>query len=313
VSSAAVRHRVVSALLQSEGSVTEEDLADICGLDGDDVCDAVQYLAAEGLAVRGHFIPGAAGPQCRWAASWARELQGRTARMAAELADATGAWPALGDHELDVLSPASVAFSDYILSRYRPPEDKRLLVFLQCSVRRPFSKSPSHASMRRAIWVATGRDPRADFPTCPVHVVVLASKIGPVPYELEDAYPANVRGGGVKHFDPLYYDRVWPVLAGRVSAYLQAHGEQYDHIATFTEGRYAEVMTPAAEAAGREVIVLPMEDGPRATRIGASQPRTYWEKRWIQLSLRLLDWLGPQWRTRAAQRLAALDVVYEGT
>ena len=53
--------------------------------------------------------------------------------------------------------------------------------------------------MRRAIGVATGYDPAHDFVRCPVHVVVMASYVGPVPYELQDVYPANVRAGGVKH------------------------------------------------------------------------------------------------------------------
>ena len=50
--------------------------------------------------------------------------------------------------------------------------------------------------MRKAIETATGYNPRKHFEKCPVHVVVLASKIGPVLYELENVYPANVKGGG---------------------------------------------------------------------------------------------------------------------
>ena len=133
-----------------------------------------------------------------------------------------------------------------MINEYRPPEDKGILVFLQCSVRRPFSSWPSHVSMRRAVSVATGHDPGADFVRCPVHAVVPASKVGPVPYELEDEYPANVRAGGVKHFRPEHYAQVKPVLAERMAQYIRAHGHNYDRIATFTQGRYGEVTVAAS-------------------------------------------------------------------
>ncbi len=298
----------MSALLQAEAPLTEEGLTQACELPGEGVCAAARERAAEGLALRGHFEPGAAGCQYRWAATWTRELERRTARAVARLRAETEAWPPLPERELAVTSPASAAFSRYVVERYRPPEDKSLLVFLQCSVRRPFSKSPSHASMKRAIWAACGKDPRADFLSCPVHVVVLASKVGPVPYELEEVYPAGVGGGGVKHFPPERYEREKPLLAERMAGYLRAHGGQYDHIATFTDGRYGEVMALAGRLAGRQMTVLPVEDGPRVTQIGASHPRTYWQKYWIQLTLQLVEWLGAEWQAPAMARLAELDV-----
>lgn len=302
----------MSALLQAEGPLTEEALAEACDLPAGSVAEEARALAAEGLVLRGHFLAGASGWQYRWAATWTREMARRIARAAAELRAATEAWPLLGDSELDITSPASEAFCRYVLEQYRPPEDKRLLVFLQCSVRRPFSTSPSHASMKRAIWAATGTDRRAGFLACPVHVVVLASKVGPVPYELEDVYPATVGGGGVKHFGPERYERVRPVLAQRMAGYLRAHGGRYDHIASFTQGRYGEVMALASRAADRQVKVLPAEGGARITRIDTSRPRTYWQKCWIQLTLQLVDWLGAEWEQPAAARLRELGVLYEG-
>ncbi|MCE5237822.1 DUF5591 domain-containing protein [bacterium] len=301
----------MSALLPADAPLSVEALAQLCGLPAEGVGEAVCGLAAEGLVLRGHFVAGMPGWQYRWAAAWTRELERRTSRAVAELRAAAEVWPPLGDRDLDVTSPASEAFSQYVLERYCPPADKRLLVFLQCSVRRPFSTSPSHAFMKRAIWAATGRDPRADFLVCPVHVVVLASKVGPVPYELEDIYPANVGGGGVKHFSPGVYERTKPVLAQRMAGYLQAHGGQYDHIATFTEGRYGEVMSLASRWAGREMAVLPVAGGPRITQVGASRPRTYWQQYWIQLTLRLLEWLGADWEEPAARRLRELGALYD--
>ena len=42
---------------------------------------------------------------------------------------------------------------------------------------------------------------------------------------LEDLYPANVRGGGVKRFDREIYERVKPVLAERMAQYILTYGE----------------------------------------------------------------------------------------
>jgi hypothetical protein len=172
--------------------------------------------------------------------------------------------------------------------------------------------------MRRAIAVATRYDPSPsrDFERCPVHVVVLASKIGPVPYELEDIYPANVSGGGVKHFDKKYYERVKPILADRMAQYVIAHRDNYDHIATFTEGRYGEVMKEArkivVDSLGEDYHfpVLPILDGAQVIRRGKSFPRKYWERYWIQLYLEILSWLDPIMQTQAEGRLEKMKVKY---
>jgi uncharacterized protein DUF5591 len=218
--------------------------------------------------------------------------------------------------ELDVDSEPSRMFHEYVVNEYGPPRDKRFLVILQCSVRRPFSASPSHASMRRAISTATGCDPRTDRGTCPVHVVVLASKIGPVPYELEDIYPANARCGGVNRFRPERYTRVRPVLAERMADYIVAHRSRYERIATFTEGRYGEVMREARELvaarSGNSAAwpILPQPEGPRVRRMGQSVPRQYWARYWIQLYLEIVSWLEPDQRAQAKARLQGLQVDY---
>ena len=151
---------------------------------------------------------------------------------------------------------------------------------------------------------------------CPVHVVVLASKIGPVPYELEDIYPANVRGGGVKHFDTKYYDRVKPILADRMAQYMITHRDNYDRITTFTESRYGEVMEEARkivmERCGEKsgFPILPILDGAQVLRRGKSLPIKYWERYWIQLYLEIVSWLDPDMQAQAEARLEKMDVVY---
>jgi len=171
--------------------------------------------------------------------------------------------------------------------------------------------------MRRAISVATGFDPAKEFESCPVHVVVMASKIGPVPYELEDVYPANVGGGGVKHFSPDYYERVKPVLAERMAEYITSHRKRYEHIASFTDGRYAEVIDEARKLAvascGKSVDfhIFPAKGGPRILQMGKSKPRTYWAKFWIQLYQEIVSWLDAPQRKDAEARLKKLKVIWE--
>jgi hypothetical protein len=167
--------------------------------------------------------------------------------------------------------------------------------------------------MRRAIRVATGYDPRKD-PACPVHVVVLASKIGPVPYELEDLYPANVRGGGVKHFGTETYERVKPLLAERMAQYILAYASHYEQIASFTQGRYADVLQLARNAAVQRgsptFTILPKADGPIVTRMNQSRPHQYWARYWIQLFLEIHGWLDPEQQRQAMARLEKLQVEY---
>jgi hypothetical protein len=42
----------------------------------------------------------------------------------------------LGEIAPGIDGPAAQAFHEFIINEYRPPADKALLVFLQCSVRR---------------------------------------------------------------------------------------------------------------------------------------------------------------------------------
>ncbi|MHC4473744.1 MAG: DUF5591 domain-containing protein, partial [Planctomycetota bacterium] len=249
-------------------------------------------LLDEELVVEGHLVPEKPGPQYAWAG---RTLPGPEAPK---------------DDVPDIEGELISEFHEFVIRHYTPPEDKRLLVFFQCAVRRPFSKSPSHASMRRAVRVATGHDPARDRRECPVHVVVLASRIGAVPYELEDLYPANVRGGGVKEFSRELYARVKPVLARRIADYLVAHEDRYDRVASFTQGRYGEVVEEAAGLAGVSFPVFPDPEGPTIVRMGKSVPKSYWERYWIQLYLEITSWLGPDERADAARRLGELNVEY---
>jgi hypothetical protein len=296
------------ALLGAEEPLTAESLAEAAGLGMGEAREALESLARAGRVVAGRLVRDSPERLYRWADHWVRELERRTEaareQLRTRVAEA-GPWTPLPP---EPSGPAAGAFAEYVCTEYRPPEDKRLLVILQCSVRRPFSSSPSHASMRRAISVATGLDPAHEFARCPVHVVVLASRIGPVPYELESIHPASVSCGGVKALSPDEYLRIEPVLAERFARYLTVQRAAYDHVATFTEGRYAEVIAHASELSGTPVTLLPREPGPLILRRGRTRPRKYWEQRWLQLTLALLEWLRPEAQPAAQARLAAEDL-----
>jgi hypothetical protein len=316
-----LRYRVISTLLQADRPLTLPQIAAGCGPEASSAPDATLLAVLEELSenaqvVQGTLLPDLPAPQFAWRTRWELEAQSRASLVRQELRSSLETVERVPPAALAVDSRPSVAFHRYLISdEYAPPQSKRYLVFLQCSVRRPFSTAPSHAPMRRAIRTATGYDPRQDL-ACPVHVVVLASKIGPVPYELEDLYPANVRGGGVKHLDRETYQRVKPILAKRMADYLRAYGPRYEQITSFTEGRYADVLEQAqvimsqqAEPS-RHFTILPRTDGPVVTRMNKSRPRQYWARYWIQLYLEIAGWLDPDQQRQADARLSSLRVEY---
>jgi hypothetical protein len=281
---------VIAALLGAPGPLSLAEVVAECGAGRQAVLSELWRLAEEGAVVEGYFDAGRPGPQYAWAARKGAPTPRDPAKPP------------------DIESGEVAAFHDFVVRHYAPPADKRFLVFFQCAVRRPFSKAPSHASMRRAVAAATGFDPAREFEACPVHVVVIASHVGPVPYEVEDFHPANVRAGGVQHFPTEQYRRVRPILARRTADYLVAHGAAYERIAAFAAGRYGEVMRDAAALAGREVAVFPAGERPAVASLAGSVPRSYWERYWIQLCREIASWLPEKAREAVPARLEALGV-----
>jgi len=286
-------YRVAATLLRSDRPLTLAEVEEASGVRRAACMSALDELAEAGDIRSGELIDGEPGPQYAWGELLADDSSRRVP-------------PGLN-------SELVKRFNRFVVEDYRPPKDKKLLVFFQCSVRRPFSTSPSQASMRRAVYMATGYDPapRKDFGKCLVHVVVLGSLIGPVPYDLEEVYPATVSFGGVGHFSDSDYGTVRPILAERMAAYITANRKHYTHYATFTSGRYGEVMADAAEIAGVDMAIFPNPAGPRVLRMGDSRPRAYWQKYWIQLCLALAEQLGPIAQRVTRRRLADHDVQYE--
>ena len=207
--------------------------------------------------------------------------------------------------DADPRSPAAEAFQDHLVRVFSPPRGKRILAIFQDAVRRPYSSAPSHASLRQAVRFATGYDPSHDLFCCPVHVIVLASHLGPVPYELEDLWPASCRSIGVKRLsDALFAERL-PLLADRLGGYLEQHASAYDTIVAFAQGRYGEVV----RASGFDGPVYPEPGGEQVVRVGEKAPHTYWQKGWIQLYRGIVQGLEPWLREAAQRRLRTAGVV----
>jgi hypothetical protein len=304
------RYLVTGALLQQDGPVTAADLAEASGLAVRVLRPVLRELVAERLVAELPPAEGGRAPLYVWGARHAEVDRVRAVQARVDLrAEAEAARPE-GGEEPDVENASARAYHRYIIEQYVPPADKRYLVFFQCSVRRPFWSSPSHGSMRRAVSVATGFDPARQFDRCPVHVVVVASAVGPVPYDVQDVYPANVGGIGVVQYGEERYGRVRPLLAQRLAEYLAVHGGRYEYFSSFTSGRYAEVLGDAQRLSGVRFRVLPEADGQVLVRMGRHRPRTYWQKYWIQLCLEIMSWLPPAQRAEAEARMRKLEVEY---
>ena len=74
-------------------------------------------------------------------------------------------------------------FQDRVINRYYKPKSAKILLFLPCSAKKPYSFSKSHKRFREKIY-------SLDNPHI-IHEVVITSPIGIVPRELELTYPAS--------------------------------------------------------------------------------------------------------------------------
>jgi archaeosine synthase len=75
-------------------------------------------------------------------------------------------------------------FRNRIRERYSSPPGPRVLLFIPCSARKPYSRSKTHKAIGKAVSKCGNRSA--------VHAVVLTSPLGAVPTELELFYPARV-------------------------------------------------------------------------------------------------------------------------
>lgn len=79
--------------------------------------------------------------------------------------------------------PDVLRYRNRILTEYRKPAHKRILVLLPCSAKKPYHTSKTHKRFSSAIHFS-------DIETV-VHEVIVTSPLGAVPRELDIFYPAN--------------------------------------------------------------------------------------------------------------------------
>lgn len=82
-----------------------------------------------------------------------------------------------------LLRPEIVRFRERVKKRYLKPSHKKVLLFLPCSAKKPYSFSRSHKVIRRAIAESGNK--------YVVHEVIITSPLGVVPREVELFYPAQ--------------------------------------------------------------------------------------------------------------------------
>ncbi|MGC9444656.1 MAG: archaeosine synthase subunit alpha [Candidatus Methanospirareceae archaeon] len=131
-------------------------------------------------------------------------------------------------------------FAHRVLDRYEPPQ-RRVLLLLPCSARKPYSRSPSHRKFIDAIAPYRGH----------IHEMILTSPLGVVPRELEVVYPAAFYDIPVTgHWDA--EERAW--VASCLRNYLMLHSTRYEHIVAHLSGPYRDICLSVAADSGLEMI-----------------------------------------------------------
>jgi archaeosine synthase len=99
--------------------------------------------------------------------------------------------PSNGGHKQPLIGPESYnapivrRFREQVRSRYRAPQEKKAILLLPCSARKPYSDSKSHRRFNDSIQRTLG-DRRSALAE-----VIITSPLGIVPRELERIYPAG--------------------------------------------------------------------------------------------------------------------------
>ena len=305
MTSGETQYKVVAALLQAGAPLRAEDLADQCGLTTVDVLPVLAALVEAGKVVPVFALQDPDTPLYRWSAIVTEGIKRSSSHSKRHLLERMAPADPSAAKPPSINGKAARLFNQYLAEEYRPPDGKRMVVFAQDASGRPFSSTPLHRCLRAAIATATGCDPVTDFLRCPVHVVVVAGGLGPVPYDLEGLFPANVPSQSLKQLPDEQYRKVRSSLTRRMAAYLASHSGSYDRLVAFAEGRCADMIVSAAQSQSPPLPLklLPRPDGPRVARVGTSVPQGQWEVYWIQLYLEIVDWLGPAVAAEASARL----------
>jgi archaeosine synthase alpha-subunit len=112
--------------------------------------------------------------------------------------------------------PDILRYRKRIMEQYVRPADKKVLLLLPCSAKKPYSSSKSHQAFKRVITSLSNFDV--------VHEVIITSPLGAVPRELELYYPA------AQYDIPVtgHWDREEVAMVQEMVRHMVSFG--YDHI-----------------------------------------------------------------------------------
>jgi hypothetical protein len=130
--------------------------------------------------------------------------------------------PLEGVGEWHLTHPHFEVWQDYLLRWYEPPKG-RILLFLPCANRKPYSESRTHQGIIRELE----RAGRGGF-----HEVML-SNAGVIPREFEDKYPFESYDWDESKETKAIKERYVEVTAERIRNYLATHGARYSSVVCF--------------------------------------------------------------------------------
>lgn len=138
--------------------------------------------------------------------------------------------------------PHFEVWQDYLVRWYQKPKEKRMVLFLPCSYKKPYSESKTHKKIIATLSELNAREI--------VHEVML-SNAGVVPREFENLYPFNSydwdEGLETEEIKKRYIE----VTAERIRKYLQTH--RYEKILCFL--KYDSESYKALEKACSELML----------------------------------------------------------
>ncbi|MCF2135951.1 MAG: DUF5591 domain-containing protein [Candidatus Thorarchaeota archaeon] len=152
-------------------------------------------------------------------------------------------------------APAIKRWRNRLVERYTPPPNKRLVLLLPCSARKPYSDSRSHRKFIEIIENSLGPARRTIAET------IITSPLGVIPRELERVYP-------VANYD-IPVTGVWDAEEIHIAAEaLIAHMKKFPTdavVVAHMTGGYAEVVQAAQDQIA-QTIIYTVQEGSATSR-----------------------------------------------
>ncbi|MEM2917882.1 MAG: DUF5591 domain-containing protein [Candidatus Altiarchaeota archaeon] len=152
--------------------------------------------------------------------------------------------PLIGVSEEYLTNPFYEVWQDYLQRWYNPPKEKKILLFLPCSYKKPYSLSDTHKKISSVLKRLRNYER--------IHEVFISSP-GVVPIEFENFYPFNAYDWDEKLEIKEIKKRYIEVTSKRIENYLRAHKNSYKKIFCFL--RYDSESYKALEIACKNLKI----------------------------------------------------------